>query len=73
MSTAAKDAVPIHAINERIDDIGRWTRAGVKLGEIFKLLEMDQEGRVLCRDGKKKVSFVLVALAKCSYGMKWCR
>eukprot|EP00903_Cladosiphon_okamuranus_P016184 g14935.t1 len=62
VSTAAKDAVPLQAINERIDDIGRWTRAGVNPGEIFKLLEMDQEGRVLCRDGKKKVYNAMAAI-----------
>lgn len=73
VSRAAQDAVPISAINERMDDIGRWTRAGVKPGEIFKLLEIDQEGKVLCRDGKKKASFVLVALGKWSYGVEWFR
>eukprot|EP00903_Cladosiphon_okamuranus_P020047 g18414.t1 len=40
----------------------RWTRAGVNPGEIFKLLEMDQEGRVLCRDGKKKVYNAMAAI-----------
>lgn len=45
----------------------------MKPGEIFKLLEMDQEGKVLCRDGKKKVSFISIALGKCSYGVEWCR
>lgn len=57
VSRAAEDAVPLGVIKERTEDIGRWARAGVSPSEIFKLLEMDQDGKVLCRDGKKKVRF----------------
>lgn len=54
VSRAAKDAVPTGVIKQRMEDIGRWTRAGVQPGEIFKLLEMDEGELVLCTDGKKR-------------------
>lgn len=70
VSRAAEDAVPTEFIDQKMEDIGRWTRAGVKAGDIFKLLEMDQDGKVLCRDGKKKVSFGEVVLGNRWHGMK---
>lgn len=44
------------AVDERVGDIRRWAVADLKAPEVFKLLEMDHDGLLLCKAGKKKVN-----------------
>lgn len=56
ISRAQANVLPPKVVEERFDDIRKWTAAGVGPTDIFKLLEMDHEGMLLDRDGKRKVS-----------------
>ena len=54
-SSSAKDVVRPEVVDERMDDIRKWTAGGVSAREVFKLLEMDHDGLVLSKVGRKKV------------------
>ena len=54
-SSSAKDVVRLEVVDERMDDIRKWTAGGVSAREVFKLLEMDHDGLVLSKVGRKKV------------------
>ncbi|CAB1120285.1 unnamed protein product [Ectocarpus sp. CCAP 1310/34] len=47
--------LPPTMVDERFDDVRKWTAAGVKPTDTFKLLEMDYDGLCLAKDGKKKL------------------
>eukprot|EP00903_Cladosiphon_okamuranus_P021507 g19772.t1 len=48
--------LPLEVVDERYADIRKWTAAGVGHTDIFKLLEMDDDGKVLDKAGKRKAS-----------------
>lgn len=54
-SRAQANVLPPKVVEERFDDIRKWTAAGVGPTDIFKLLEMDHDGMLLDKDGKRKV------------------
>jgi len=56
VSKAQEKVLPLSFIDDRMDDIRKWTAANLGAQEIFKLLHADGENRLLCRQGKKKVS-----------------
>ena len=53
-SSSAKDVVRLEVVDERMEDIRKWTAGGVSAREVFKLLEMDHDGLVLCKVGRKR-------------------
>ncbi|CAB1106078.1 unnamed protein product [Ectocarpus sp. CCAP 1310/34] len=48
-------ALPPTVVDERFDDVRKWTTAGVKPTDMFKLLKMHYDGLCLAKDEKKKV------------------
>eukprot|EP00903_Cladosiphon_okamuranus_P017077 g15736.t1 len=55
VSRAQADVLPLEVVDERYADIRKWTAAGVGPTDIFKLLEMDHDGKTLDKVGKRKV------------------
>ena len=53
VSRADDIKLPTSVVDERLGEIRRWSVAGMKQREIFKLLEMDQKGLLLFKVGKK--------------------
>lgn len=56
MSKAEEHVLPVEITEERIDDIRRWTAAGLGAQNITKLLEIDRDGLLLRKIAKNKVS-----------------
>lgn len=57
VSKAQEKVLPLSFIDDRRDDIRKWTAANLGAPEIFKLLHADCDNRLLIRQGKKKVSY----------------
>ncbi|CAN0378187.1 unnamed protein product [Ectocarpus sp. 12 AP-2014] len=55
VSRAQAHVLPLEVVDERYADIRKWTAAGVAPTDIFKLLEMDHDGKILDKVGKRKV------------------
>ena len=56
VSAAQAHVLPLEVVDERYADIRKWTAAGVGHTDMFKLLEMDNDGKVLDKAGKRKAS-----------------
>jgi len=63
VSTVQSKVLPPKVVDERFNDVRKWTAAGIGPLEMFKLLEMDYDGLCLAKDGKKKVNGLARACA----------
>lgn len=58
VSSVEEDVLPLSVVESGMDNLRRWTAADIKAPEIFKLLGMDRDGKMLCKIGKRKVGDV---------------